>query len=80
MSNGSTTTTDRDPPSPDNGVVRRNKRNDIRPYRKPSRRPGAGTGLQIDRRSRLVFSLNELDATMLQTKDSPTSIYPLPFQ
>jgi hypothetical protein len=40
----------------------------------------SGTGLQIDRRSRLVFSLNELDATMLQTKDSPTGIYPLPFQ
>jgi hypothetical protein len=40
----------------------------------------SGTGLQIDRRSRLVFGLKELDATMLQTKDSPTGIYPLPFQ
>src|ERR1035437_9798757 len=37
------------------------------------------TGLQIDRRSRLVFSLKELDATMLQTKGSPSGIYPLLF-
>ena len=42
----------------------------------------SGTGLQIDRRSRLVFSLKELDATMLQTlqaNGSPSGIYPLHF-